>query len=199
MFTFKPKGIITNKRVSRATEPLLGTTSTLGGLSLNELAQEALELEPGDRVVILEAGADEEGNPVYGVAKGHVNEANDCNYGQKVQFSGGASSHSGTMLFSSASTWGTLGGNDETKRYFKLMTEEAASIALDANDSFLLDGDGEDAEVVIVPNGTEPEDVEVEGCVRVLKVYPLVFARDENKQQKGEASAEASDEVEDED
>lgn len=109
---------LTNARPPKSNEPELITTPTAGNMRLTEAGAGILGVKAGDYVGVVEASKD--GKVAIFLHKGWADEANG-NVGSKL--SSPNDKMGGSLLFSSAYAYNTLGGNSQTNRHYTIATE----------------------------------------------------------------------------
>lgn len=124
---FKIKSNVSNLRPAKTEEAIVSTTATHGNIKLNTNAARMLGLKSGDRVNIVEA---EDGLYIHKSWEG---------LGNKVAAT--SESGSGTLTFSTAAAWQMLGGNEDTKKQYKI-SEDVVQTVSDADIAAM----GEDGE-----------------------------------------------------
>lgn len=106
---------LTNTRPPKVDVAQLVTTPTPGNMRLSEKASDLLGLKKGDYVGVVVAEVD--GAEKFFIHKGWSSD--EGNVGSKVSTTGGRIA-GGSMLFSSANVYNTLGGNSEMNRIFDI-------------------------------------------------------------------------------
>lgn len=111
---------LTNTRPPKTNVAEIVTTPTKGNMRISEMAADRLGLKPGDYVGLV-TGRLEEGGAVKTFAfKGWADEENG-NQGSKLASPNGKAG--GSLLFSSANTYQSLGGNSEMNRHWSIAEE----------------------------------------------------------------------------
>ncbi len=117
MFNFSSARVLTNVKPPKSNVPELALTPTKGNMRLNPAGLSLLNAGVEGRVTIIEGEDAESGKPVYGICK----VAADSGVGAKLGSATGKKG--GSLQFSSANVWQSLGGDTDSRTFFTISEE----------------------------------------------------------------------------